>query len=266
MKNSALIPFFFLAAFGHSLDAQILHTESFNIILDTSKVIKGSTMPSFRYRNVKEEFIEIENTADVSFRINKHALTIANKLEYSIYGKENLMSGGFIYLEYRNIQHKILAFEPFLQMHWQEIRGMKKKYAGGMNIRWRLLVKQDVGMYAGLGTLYEYEWWSYSAVSEPSAVPADSEPVKVTQFRGVSYLSVKKQFSDLFDLNVSIYYQPALAVQNISHRLASSSELTYHINQNFGFTVVYQNIYDSNPVVPIDKIFHDINLGITLSF
>jgi hypothetical protein len=29
-------------------------------------------MPSFRYRNVKKEFIEISNTADISFRHNNH--------------------------------------------------------------------------------------------------------------------------------------------------------------------------------------------------
>lgn len=266
MKVSVLIPVFLFAAFGHSLNAQILHTESFKVILDTSKVIKGSSMPSFRYRNVKKEFIEIENTADVSFRINNHALTIANKLEYTIYGKENLMSGGFVYLEYRNIQDNKIAFEPFMQMHWQEIRGMERKYAGGTNIRWRILIKPDIGIYAGLGALYEYECWNYSGVSEPSAVPSGAKSVEVKQFRGNSYLSVKKQFNDLFDLDVSIYYQPAIGGQSMSHRLASSSELTYNINQNFGLTVVYQNIYDSSPVVPIDKLFHDINLGITLSF
>jgi hypothetical protein len=50
------------------------------------------------YKNVKKDFIEIENTADVTFRFSNHALTVANKLEYAIYGKENLMSGGYIYI------------------------------------------------------------------------------------------------------------------------------------------------------------------------
>ena len=266
MRTSILILIFLLAAFGHSLNAQILYTENFNVILDTSTIVKGSFMPSFRYRNVKKEFIEIENTADVSFRMNNHAITIANKLEYAIYGKENLMSGGFVYLEYRKIQDNTIAVEPFIQMHWQGIRGLEKKYAGGTNIRWRILVKPNIGIYTGLGALYEYECWNYSGVSEPSAVPSGAEPVKVKQFRGNSYLSIKKQFGDLFDLDLSIYYQPALGRQPMNHRLASSSELTYNINKYFGLTVVYQNIYDSNPVVPIDKLYHDINLGITVSF
>ena len=59
MRTSILILIFLLAAFGHSLNAQILYTENFNVILDTSTIVKGSFMPSFKYRNVKKEFIEI---------------------------------------------------------------------------------------------------------------------------------------------------------------------------------------------------------------
>lgn len=266
MKITRWISILIFTVTVHSVKGQILYTENFNVILDTSKIVKGSFMPSFRYRNVKKEFIEIENTADVSIRIHNHAVTLANKLEYAIYGEENLMSGGFVYIEYVNIQNKIFALEPFMQIHWQEIRGLDRKYAGGANIRWRILVKPAIGIYAGLGALYEYERWNYSGVPDPSSIPPGSEPVELKQFRGTSYLSFKKQFGELFDFDVSIYYQPAFGGQSMSHRLASSSELTYNITENFGLTVVYQNIYDSSPVVPIDELFHDINLGITLSF
>lgn len=265
MKNTILILIVLFAITGHPLNAQVLHTESFNVILDSTRTVKGSFMPSFRYRNVQKEYIEIENTADITIRFNNHALTFANKLEYAIYGKENLMSGGFVFLEYRNIQNKI-AFEPYLQMHWQETRGLEFKYAGGGNIRWRILAKPNIGFFAGLGALYEHERWNYSGVAEPSSIPPDAEPVKVNQFRAASYLSLKKKFGELFDLDMSVYYQPALGGQPMSHRLASSSALTYNISQFFGLTLVYQNIYDSKPVVPVQKLYNDINLGVTISF
>ncbi|MEX0982822.1 MAG: hypothetical protein WD577_11485 [Bacteroidales bacterium] len=189
-----------------------------------------------------------------------------NKLEYAIYGKEKIMSGGFVFVEYRNIQGKTIAIEPFVQMHWQEIRGLERKYAGGANIRWRILAKPNIGIFAGLGALYEYERWNYTGVADPLSIPADAEPVQVNKFRGVSYLSLNKNFGDMFDLDLSVYYQPALGGQIISHRLASSSALIYNISQYFGLTLVYQNIYDSNPVVPIEKLYNDINLGVTISF
>lgn len=266
MRKSFLIVIWLFTINGLLLNAQILHTENFNVILDSTKAVKGSFMPSFRYRNVKKIFAEIENTADITIRHNNHALTIANKLEYAIYGEENLMSGGFVYAEYRRIQDNKITIEPFAQMHWQEIRGLERKYAGGTNIRWRVLVKPNIGIYMGLGALYEYERWNYTGIVEPELVSPDAEPVEVKQFRGASYISLKKKFGDIFDLDLSVYYQPALALQPESHRLASSSELTYNISQYVGLTIIYQNIYDSNPEVPIDKLFHDINLGITISF
>jgi hypothetical protein len=266
MRTAIFAMIVLFAAAGPQLNAQVLHTESFNLILDSTKVVKGSFMPSFRYRNVQKEYIEIENTADITFRFNNNAFTFANKLEYAIYGKENLMSGGFVYFEYRNLQSKIIAIEPFAQIHWQEIRGLELKYAGGAHARWRIIVKPDLGFFAGFGALYEHERWNYSGVQDPTLIPPDSEPVKVNIFRGSSYLSLKKKFGEMFDLDLSVYYQPALGEQSISHRLATSSALTYNISQHFGLTLVYQNIYDSSPVVPVQKLFNDINLGITISF
>jgi hypothetical protein len=266
MRNFVIILVFLLSVIGHSSNAQVLHTENFNVILDSTKNVKGSLMPSFRYRNVKKEFIEIGNSADITFLINNHAFTIANKLEYAIYGNENLMSGGFVYVEYRSIQDKKIAIEPHVQIHWQGIRGLEQKYAGGANIRWRILVKPNIGIYAGLGALYEYERWNYSGVADSLLITPNPEAIEVKQFRAASYLSFKKKLGNFFDLDLSVYYQPNIGETLVSHRFASSSELTYNISQYFGLTILYQNIYDSNPLVPIDKLYHDVNLGITISF
>jgi hypothetical protein len=83
--------------------SQILHSESFSVILDTSKVVKGRILPDFKFQNQKEDLFEFESTSDISFRLKKHAITIANKIELSKYGKNVLLSGGFLYLEHRKI-------------------------------------------------------------------------------------------------------------------------------------------------------------------
>lgn len=66
---------------------------------------------------------------------------MANRIEYSFLGDNNILSGGFLYLEYVNIYNKKIAIEPFLQVHWNEVRGLDRKYAGGMNLRWQALLK-----------------------------------------------------------------------------------------------------------------------------
>tara|TARA_R110002051_G_C8619943_1_gene483149 strand:+ start:127 stop:927 length:801 start_codon:yes stop_codon:yes gene_type:complete len=266
MKETFIITLLTIILFlPQNANAQVLHTENFNVILDTAKVLKGNFAPSFRYRNLKEDFLEIANTADVSVRLGKHAFTIANRIEYSFLGDDNILSGGFLYLEYVNIQSKKVAFEPFYQMHWNEVRGLDTKYAGGTNLRWRVLVEKNTGLYFAIGSLFEFERWNYSGVPDAS-LPVDQSDIEVNRFRGNSYVSLKKSFGDLFDLDISGYYQPNLTNFFQSYRLASSFELTYKITKYIGLRLLYQNIYDSAPLVPIDKLYHDINFGIIISF
>lgn len=245
--------------------SQILHTENFNVVIDTAEVLKGNLTPNFRYRNLKENFLEIANTADISVRINNQAFTVANRVEYSLFGTENIMSGGFLYLEYVNIRSKRIALEPFFQMHWREARGLERKYAGGMYFRWRAIVNDNTGLFFGVGGLYEFERWNYSGVPD-ELISSDLSPVEVNRIRGISYISFKQKIGDLFDLDISGYYQPLLFEQPENFRLASSFELTYNLTRFFGLRFLYQNIYDPTPLVPIDELYHDATFGITLSF
>lgn len=245
--------------------AQVLHTENFNVVIDTTKVLKGNFTPSFRYRNLKENFLEIANITDVSVRFGKNAFTVANRIEYSVFGDNNILSGGFLYLEYVNLQSKRVAIEPFFQMHWNDVRGLDNKYAGGVNLRWQALVKNNTGLYFGIGSLYEFEQWNYSGVPD-DLLPIDQSAIEVNRLRGNAYISFKQRIGDLFDLDISCYYQPSLSLFFENHRLASSFELTYNITKYIGLRLLYQNIYDSAPLVPIDKLYHDVNFGITISF
>jgi len=76
--------------------SQIIHTESFTVILDTNKAVKGSFIPDFKFQNLKKNLIEFENTSDISFKIKKSIITVANKFERSKYGNDVFLSGGFL--------------------------------------------------------------------------------------------------------------------------------------------------------------------------
>ena len=150
-------------------------------------------------------------------------------------------------------------------MHWREIRGLDRKYAGGMNSRWRALVKENTWLFFGIGTLYEFERWNYSGGPD-DLLPTDQMPVEIEQFRGTSYISFKQKSGDFFDLDISGYYQPTCSSPFKKYRLASSFELTYNYTKFIGLRFLYQNIYDPKPLVPIDEMYNDMNFGITLSF
>lgn len=265
MKKSLLIFLFLGLTFeGNS---QVLHTENFNLILDTTQIIKGSFTPSFRYRNVKEQFVEIENTADIAIRMGKNSFTIANKLEFAKFGDEDIMSGGFLYFEYRRLlEEKKLAIEPYVLILWQEIRGLEMKYAGGANLRYRMVHTSSFGFFAGIGALYEHERWNYKGTSDVSLIPLDDTDIQVKKIRLSSYFNIKKKIGNLFDVDFSAYYQPTLDSNFKNYRIASSSKVVYNFTKHIGLSFLYQNIYDPNPVVPIDTLFNDVTIGLLFSF
>jgi hypothetical protein len=236
------------------------------VILDTSKHVKGNIVPSFKYQNLKEDLIKFENTADFTVLFNHNALTVANKVELSRFGDETFQSGGYVYLEYRRIQDTLpFALEPYFQAHWNEVRGLDRKYAAGANLRWMILYKKKVGLFAGIGPFYEYETWDYRGVPDSETIPTNAVPITNELVRLGSYISYKQRFADKFLLDMSIYYQDDIQNLFVGPRAGSSSRITYKLTQYLGLTLLYQNMYDPSPVVPIDKLYHNITFSFSIN-
>jgi len=245
--------------------AQILHTESFSVILDTTKWIEGSIIPDLEYQTQKKDLIEFENNTNISFHFNNHAITIANKIEFEKYGKEVLLSGGFLYLEFRNDYRKVTTLEPFIQIHWAEARGLERKYAAGTYYRYRVITKKNLGIFAGLGLFYEYEKWNYDGVDD-DLVPENTDKIESSKIKLGDYISFKYQPNENIFLDFSAYHQSSFDQIFNTPRLASSSSITYAFTEHLGITFMYQNIYDYSPVIPIDKLFNKIISSVTISF
>jgi hypothetical protein len=261
-----LILFLLVFNFINSIHAQILHYENFAVILDTTKHVKGNIVPSFQFQNLKEDLIKFENTADFSLLFEKNAMTIANKVELSRFGDETFESGGYLYIEYRRIQDTLpFALEPYLQAHWNEVRGLDRKYALGANLRWRVLYKKNTGLFAGIGPFYEYERWDYRGVPDSETIPNPANPITNELVRLGSYISFKQRLAEKFLLDLSIYYQDDIQSLFDVPRAGSSSRVTYKLTQYLGLTLLYQNMYDPSPVVPIDKLYHNVTFSFSIN-
>ena len=81
--------------------SQILFTESFSVILNASRTIQGSITPNIEFQTQKENLFEFEAMADISFRVGRNALTFANETELTRFGGETILSGIYLYGEYR---------------------------------------------------------------------------------------------------------------------------------------------------------------------
>ena len=259
-----LILFLLFLCFSTSY-TQILHTESFSVILDTAKFMKGSIVPDFKFQTQKKDLFEFENTADISFRFKKNALTFANKIELSKYGREVLLSGGFLYVEYRRILENRYVIEPFSQIHWSEARGLQFKFAGGINFRYIIYLSEKIGFYTGIGPFFEYERWNYDGVSD-DLLPIDLQGIETEMLKLGTYLSLKWFTNSNIDFDISVYHQSKFNEIFSTPRLASSSSITFNFTEHLGLILKYQNIYDYQPVVPIEKLFNRVIFTIEVSF
>lgn len=246
-------------------NAQILFPESFVLILDPEKRVKGSITPRVKFLTQRRNLIAIDNTADLSIRLKKNALTFANQIEFQKFGDEAIQSGGFIYTEYRNLSGKRIVPELYAQVHWAEARGLERRYAGGIHARFVIQKAERLGIFAGIGPLYEFERWNYNAVDE-SLAPEDPSTVERSHIKNSAYISYKQRLGERYTLDFSFYHQSRYDELFISPRLASSSSVRYALTDNMNIISLYQNIYDYAPLVPIDKWFHRFVTTLQVSF
>ncbi len=244
---------------------QILFSESFAVILDSTKSVKGSITPELKIQTQKKTLVEITNLADLSVRVNRNYFSVANKVEFTSFGSEVFLSGGYLYMKYKNQLDKHFLVEYYGQVHWAEARGMERKYAGGANARLLIVKNSKTGLFAGIGPFYEYEKWNYSAVTDenlpPSTVPIDTMNVKIA-----SYVSYKHWVLERVFIDASVYHQSRFDQVFNKPRLASSTRIGYQISEHLQLVAMYQNIYDFGPIVPIDRWFHRVIGSISVSF
>ncbi len=135
----------------------------------------------------------------------------------------------------------------------------------GDSLRYRLVYNKKIGIFAGLGSFYEYERWNFTGVDE-TLIPENSSDVVTRNFKLGDYLSFKFKPKDYLFFDVSIYHQSRFNQIFSKPRLASSTSITYSFTEHLGLTIIYQNIYDYHPNMPIDKLFNKVVFSVAISF
>ncbi|MFC1563554.1 DUF481 domain-containing protein [candidate division KSB1 bacterium] len=245
--------------------SQILFAESFPVIFDSTRSFKGAISPELNIQTQKELLLEIYNVTDVAIKIGNNSLIIANKFELEKYGSETILSGGYIYAKFKTHTDKKYMLEYYSQYHWAEERGLDMKYALGVNFRFKFYKNEKGGLFAGIGPFYEYERWLFDAVDE-DILPIDTAPVEKKLLKINYYASFKRTFKEVFKIDAGFYYQSKFRSIFNNPRLASSTELSYLINEYVSIGLVYHNIYDYRTIVPIDNWYHRVFYQLSATF
>ncbi|MEP0985056.1 hypothetical protein [Ekhidna sp.] len=142
---------------------------------------------------------------------------------------------------------------------------MERKYAAGVNARFRIHKSKGWGLFAGIGPFYEYEKWNFDGISDDSLIPPNETFRTQKNLKLGSYISLKYTLQD-FLIDVSVYHQARFDEIFTFPRFASSARITYNFTKVLGLALTYQNIYDPKPLVPISKLFQKLELGFSVSF
>ena len=256
------ISFFVFMMISMPTQAQMLFSENLTMEIDSTKTIQGSLQPVVDFKTEKENVLTLKNTANLNLLIKKsRVVNLINKLEFSTYGKNITVSGGYVHAEYRYLLHHAFEVYPYVESQWAGSRGMTFKISSGVQSRYRLVNTEHCLMFAAVGLFYEFEKWQYPDPPAGISDYAYSRSVK-------SHLSLSFKYSlgEHWELTTTAIHQTKPDSYFKSARFGGAVDLAYHITPKIGIRGTYRIIYDTSPIVPVRKDYNTVDAGIDISF
>lgn len=244
------------------MKAQMLFSENLTLDIDSTKTIQGSLQPELDFKTEKENVLTFKNTANLNLLIKrKRVINLINKLEFSSYGNNITMSGGYVHAEYRYLLLRVFEVYPYAESQWAGSRGMNFKLSAGLQARYRLVNTDHLKLFANTALFYEFEKWEYpdpSVVSNPHAYSRDIK----------HHLSLTFRYSldEHWEFTATAIHQTKPKDYFKKARFGSAVDLTYHITPKIGIRGTYRFIFDTHPIVPIRKSYTAVNAGLDIAF
>lgn len=256
------ISFFVFMMISMSTQAQMLFSENLTMEIDSTKTIQGSLQPVVDFKTEKENVLTLKNTANLNLLIKKsRVINLINKLEFSTYGKNITVSGGYVHAEYRYLLHHAFEVYPYVESQWAGSRGMTFKISSGVQSRYRLVNTEHCLMFAAAGLFYEFEKWQY-----PDPPAGISDYAYSRSVKSHLSLSFKHSLGEHWELTTTAIHQAKPDSYFKSARFGGAVDLAYHITPKIGIRGTYRIIYDTSPIVPVRKDYNTVDAGIDISF
>jgi hypothetical protein len=261
-----ILIFSFLSLFlASSADSQILKINRIDLAVDTSHVFSGDINLNLNINNqsaTPEEnliFTGIEFRNNLTYLSEKHAYLLINNLNYFTITGGPLVSTGHAHGRVNLLRRKILSYELFTQVQYDEGRRMPLRYLFGGGIRLKILKGEKGNMYGGIGIMNEFEQWE----------PFKSERhIKKQIWKSTSYLSGKILVSKNFTIDIISYYQSGWDDESnvFRHRISGDLILNARITGRLAFTTNFALQYESDPIININPVVFSLTNGLKLNF
>ncbi len=238
--------------------SQVLNAEAFKSQEARTDSFQGQFTFGLTADQQRSLIYSVFSDIDMSFKIHAKSLLTAGRFRVTGTSDQMLLNGGFVHLRLRDNSGKNLLLEEYIQYQWDGVRGMKNRFIAGANIRQKLLNSSKSQLFLGFGLFYEFEEWGMSAVPQ-ELVPTGVSSISVNLAKFNIYSRFSRQLGHNTRFSGVFYYQ-ALPETFFEHfRFAGTFQLLFKVGRNLDFTVNYDGIYDTKPLVPIRNLYYNIS-------
>ena len=212
----------------------------------------------FGFEKSNEEVLEVAGKYRLDF-MGKNGLqsflvlSYENGYEKEDAEKNSIVNKGFGHLRFTKNMFDKFFIEVFTQYGFNDFLLMNERRLYGSGIRYRLLNREILSGYVGVGAMHEEEIYNLGS------------DFNMNLLRSTNYLSWKIRFNETSSLQNTAYYQ--FDTKNTSdRRILYDGDLNIALNNKLVFTLSLNFRYDSEPHGELGKTYTQLKNGIEYIF
>jgi hypothetical protein len=214
----------------------------------------------------KKNLVDVSSSADFSFFLPaRHVAVLLMRNDLTTNGSDIIQNAGMFHLRCRDNDSRRIYPEAFLQFQWNGVLGMEGRTLIGGNARWKIVHENDHDLFMGLGLMSENEAWNFNGVPQERIPISKPERITVNRLRLNHYIKWAWKLSSKFDFVIFNFLQAPSSALHYP-RIASNASVNFNPISFLGFSVVLDSMYDTRPVVPIDKYYYSLKANVNFNF
>lgn len=263
--RALLIVLLFLIMSTTDTDAQILKINKRNIDADSSNFFVGAVNTDFNLNNqnsTADETVTFKGfvaNADLVYAGKKHAYILMNKINYFSSTGGPFLSTGFAHFRINWLRKKVLSYESFTQIQYDDGRNMPLRILAGSGVRWSISEERKYNLYLGTGAMYEQEEWKSQE---------EDRLIIKRILKNSSYLSYQVTVGELVNFNGIVYFQTGYDQHSdvVRNRFSGDFTLSFDLTNHLSFNVSFVAQYEHRPIIEINKWVYSLTNGLRWEF
>jgi hypothetical protein len=235
--------------------AQIINIDKIDTAAYQKKAVwYGKIALGMEVDKEKSTLFDGSNFVDVLLQKNKELFIASSSDRFTYDGSTSFLNTGYAHLRWRHDYQAKLQPETFVQVQWDENRGMLHRYVAGGNLRYNFWHKHEWELAIAAGVIYEDELWDYSAV-DSAKIPLNPVNQVSRKIRSNSYIKWEGSTTKTSKIAVILFYQAPFN-DFLQPRVSININFNVEVTKHFLLGILYNGLYDAKPVVPIFKFYY----------